>query len=221
MMIYLDAMIVQYCADYEGFVFGEDDQNPAPEPSLAAELAALRTLAELAQLGDWVVAAPAHLMRELFAGKPSGPQGQVYRILLEAWEQSGWQEELGSSEDEVKGIYGTLAPLKLKDSADRWHLAEAIVLSASWFLTNDGEVLRKTRKFEPPPVRRGAPGKRARSAPRKANKAKNVLTQQSFESFPELPGVQAAKCGHPLLGQLRVVRPSECVPEISVGLFLR
>jgi hypothetical protein len=33
----------------------------------------------------------------------------------------------------------------LKQAADRRHLAEAVVLKASWFLTNDNDIITKTR----------------------------------------------------------------------------
>jgi hypothetical protein len=35
--------------------------------------------------------------------------------------------------------------LKLKDSADRLHLAQAIAIEAAWFLTHDTDVVKKTR----------------------------------------------------------------------------
>jgi hypothetical protein len=145
MLIYLDAMIVQYCAEKEDFVFGDTRRNPANEPKLAKELDALRQPVELEQFGDWTFAAPNHLMNELLAGKPSSDRHRVYRILLEAWQDSAWNEFFATSEDKILSIYESLKPLKLKGTADQRHLAEAIALDASWFLTNDGEVIRKTR----------------------------------------------------------------------------
>ncbi len=176
MLIYLDTMIVQYCADYEDFIFGDMEQNPALEPKLAAELASLRRLVELEQFGDWTFAAPPHLLKELLAGSPNSVQRGVYTILLQAWQESGWEEFFERNEQEILSIGQSLVPLRLKDAADRRHLAEAIALNASWFLTNDGNIIRRTR----------------------------------------------AK-GQPLgrVDHVRVARPSECIEEISVGLFLR
>jgi hypothetical protein len=176
MLIYLDTMIVEYCADYEDFVFGDDRKNPANEPKLAGELVSLRQLVELEQFGDWTFAAPSHLMNELLAGKPKSNQRRVYRILLEAWQDSAWNEFFETSEDKVLSIYESLRPLKLKGAADQRHLAEAIALNASWFLTNDGEVIRKTR-------------------------------------------TRGQRIGQ--VRQVRVARPSECIDEISIGLFLK
>ena len=176
MLIYLDTMIVQYCADYEDFIFGNTERNPANEPKLAMELASLRQLVELEQLGDWTFAAPPHLMKELLAGMPTSTQHGVYAILLKAWQESGWEEFFERNEEKVLSIDQSLKPLKLKGAADRRHLAEAIAWNASWFLTNDGNIIRRTRK-------RGQ-----------------------------------------TIGQVhdaRVARPSECIKEISVGLFLK
>ena len=176
MLIYLDTMIVQYCADYEDFILGDTEQNPAVEPKLAAELVSLRRLVELEQFGDWTFAAPSHLMKELLAGNPDSTQREVYAILLQAWQESGWEEFFQSGEERVSSIDESLKPLNLEHAADRRHLAEAIALNASWFLTNDGNIIRRTR----------AKGQK-------------------------LGGVY----------QVRVARPSECIEEISVGLFLR
>jgi len=176
MLIYLDTMIVQYCAGYEDFIFGDDRKNPANEPKLAGELVSLRQLVELEQFGDWTFAAPSHLMNELLAGKPNSKQRRGYRILLEVWQDSAWSEFCETSEDKILSICESLRPLKLKGAADQRHLAEAIALNASWFLTNDGNVIRRTRT--------------------KGQKLGRVY-------------------------QVRVARPSECIEEISVGLFLR
>jgi hypothetical protein len=175
MFIYLDTMIVQYCADYEDFIFGVDDRNPVSEPKLAAELLALRRLAELEQFGNWSFAAPAHLMSELLAGRPTVTQQRVYALLLQTWQESGWKEFFEASEGKVLSIDHSLISLELQDAADRRHLAEAIALGASWFLTNDKNILHRTRKE----------------------------CQETSQ-----------------VRQVRVARPSECVGEISVGLFL-
>jgi len=145
MLIYLDTMIVQYCADYDCFIFGDADRNPVNEPKLATELASLRQLIELEQFGDWAFAAPQHLMKELLAGMPTSKQHRVYAVLLQAWQESEWEEFFERNEEKILSIDQSLKPLKLKGVADRRHLAEAVALNASWFLTNDGEVIRKTR----------------------------------------------------------------------------
>jgi len=146
MLIYLDTMIVQYCADYEDFIFAVDEKNPVSEPKLAGELLALQRLVELEQFGNWSFAAPTHLMKELLAGRPTATQLRVYAILLHTWRESDWKESLEASEGKVLSIDHELISLELQDAADRRHLAEAIALEASWFLTNDEDILHKTRK---------------------------------------------------------------------------
>ena len=174
MLIYLDTMIVQYCVDYEDFVFGEITGHtvecPASEPNFKRELWALRQLIFLDQLGDWTYACTTELLKELDGGKPTDEQHKVYVLLSEAWKDSGWSDAFPLQESEVTRIESSLERLNLRDSADRRHLAEAIVLNASWLLTNDGEIIRKCEG----------------------------------QNLP-----------------LRVCRPSECLDEISVGLFLR
>jgi len=77
----------------------------------------------------------------------------------------------------MRSIEQSLSVLKLRHAPDRSHLAEALALNASWFLTNnnDKELINK------------------------ANGAK-------------VKGVQRG---------MQVCRPSECLPGISTGLFLR
>jgi len=176
MLIYLDAMLVQYCADYDCFIFGDTETNPVSEQKLAKELASLRQLVELEQFGDWAFAAPQHLMKELLAGMPTSKRRRVYAVLLQAWQEAGWEEFFERNEQKVLSIDQSLKPLKLKGAADRRHLSEAIALNASWFLTNDVEVIRKTR-------------------------------------------TRGEKIGQ--VHQVRVARPSQCIDEISVGLFLK
>jgi len=174
MLIYLDTMVVQYCIDYLDYVLGEitgnTDDCPVDEPKLRCELHALRRLIFLEQLGDWVYAFTPHLWDELNAGNPTSEQRKSYLILMETWRESGWIEAFPLEETEVSRIENSLKILHLRNSADRRHLAEAIVLNASWFLTNDKEVIKKCKK-------KGLP--------------------------------------------LCVARPSECLSEISVGLFLK
>ena len=154
MLIYLDTMIVQYCVDYEEFVFGEITGHtakcPVTELKLKQELWALRQLVFLDQLGDWVYACPPHLLKELHAGKPTGEQRKVFALFSEAWEESGWNEAFPLNSSEVARIERSLKVLNLRHSADRRHLAEAIVLHASWFLTNDSEIITKCESKDLP-----------------------------------------------------------------------
>jgi len=178
MLVYLDTMIVQYCVDYEEFVFGEitghTAECPVSESKLKRELRALRQLIFLEQFGDWIYACSPVLLKELHAGKPTDEQRKVYALLLEAWKDSGWEDAFPLQSSEVVRLESSLKILKLRHSADRRHLAEAIVLNASWFLTNDKEILHKCK--------------------------------------------HKCRC-HSL--PLRVARPSECLDDISVGLFLK
>jgi hypothetical protein len=173
MLIYLDANIVQYIVDNQEYVFGEisgySGECPVTETKLKRELNALRKLIFLDQLGDWVYACTPHLWDELNAGKPTTEQQESYPILMQAWKESAWTEAFPLDETEVTRVEASLRMLRLK-SADRRHLAEAVVLNASWFLTNDEEVIKKCKK-------KGLP--------------------------------------------LHIAKPSECLSEISVGLFLR
>jgi len=145
MLIYLDANIVQYCADELKFIFGETNRSSTTDPKLQKELVALRRLVELEQLGDWEFAAPRHLLDELNAGTPTESQRETYQVLHEAWHDSVWVGDDSPTEERVEEIEESLSPIGLKHAADRRHLAEALALAASWFLTNDGEVLRKTK----------------------------------------------------------------------------
>jgi hypothetical protein len=177
MLIYLDANIVQYCADYEDFILGDSMPSPVSDAKLLKELEALREIFALEQLGEgWDVAAPAHLTKELLSGKPTPNQRKVYAILLQAWQDSEWQEFVETNEEKISSIEHSLRPLNFKDAADRRHLAEAIALEASWFLTNDRNIISRTRRK---------------------------------------PGFISSVQG------VRIARPSECVEDISTGLFLR
>jgi len=83
MLIYLDANIVQYCADYEQTIFGECSPV-CIQRKLLLELQAMKRLIELEQLGSWEFAAPGFLLKELHAGRPRSHQLEVYRLLEEA-----------------------------------------------------------------------------------------------------------------------------------------
>jgi len=85
MLIYLDANVVQYCADNEDFIFGDNPASSINDGKLLRELTALRRLVQIEQLGTgWAFAAPLHLMNELLAGIPRPNQRKVYNVLLQA-----------------------------------------------------------------------------------------------------------------------------------------
>jgi hypothetical protein len=176
MLIYLDANLAQYYADYNDFILG-DSATPLVNKPLLRELEALSQIVELEQLGEgWHVAAPKHLMQELLC-KPTPEQREIYSVLLRAWQEVGQQEANEVSEEKIATIERSLYPLQLKDK-DRRHLAEAIALGAVWFLTNDTRLIDHTR-------------------PKKNRK---VICK---------------------IQNVHVARPSECIPEISKGLFLK
>jgi len=66
-------------------------------------------------------------------------------VLYEAWHDSVWLGDDSPTKERVEEIEESLSPIGLKHAADRRHLAEAVALATSWFLTNDGEVLSKTK----------------------------------------------------------------------------
>jgi hypothetical protein len=153
MLIYLDAMIVQYIADYNDYIFqdilsGKEIPNPIGEPKLATELVALRRIIFLEQFGHWDIVAPAHLVRELKRGKPTQSQLEIYGILLQAWNDSlnWWNEGIEPNEKKISSIENLLASIKFQHKADRRHLAEAVAIQASWFLTNDKNIIKLTRE---------------------------------------------------------------------------
>ena len=177
MLIYLDANVIQYCADHEAFLFGDGSTPPTKDVKLLKELGALRKLIELEQLGEgWDVAAPTHLMKELLAGKPRPSQRKVYAILLRAWQDSMWREFVEANEEKISSVENSLRQLNFRDTSDRRHLAEAIALEAAWFLTLDKNIISRTRQK------------------------------------PEFIGI---------VQRVRVARPSECIEDVSTGLFLR
>lgn len=149
MLIYLDTMIVQYIVDHEEYVFGKISgyscECPVTEPKLKRELNALQQLVFLDQLGDWVYTCTPHLWGELNAGRPTREQQELYPLIMQAWKESAWTEAFPLEEREVIRVENSLKILNLSHSADQRHLAEAIVLNASWFLTNDKEVIKKCK----------------------------------------------------------------------------
>lgn len=165
MLIYLDANVVQYTADYADFVFGKNAAYPVEEQAIRSELYALRELIELEQFGSWTFANCDNLQAELCRGRPSNDQRETYEVLNvcpDAEYVIGQQVFLEVLEE--------LLPLRLRDQADRVHLATAVAMGASWFLTNDNGILRRVG-------------------------------------------------GH--IRSTRVAKPSGCIEEISVGLFIR
>jgi len=149
MLIYLDANIVQYCVDLE-LMQGAD-------PKLDIELQALDEIIELAVYAEvqdldhrWDVGAPEHLLDELKRGCPTKWQLRRYRDLRESWEELGVEKHGTPAADAVERAQTRLARLKLKDPPDTLHLAEAVAMGASWFLTYDKEVLKKTRNKNKP-----------------------------------------------------------------------
>lgn len=170
MLIYLDANIVQYVADYESFVFSESPHCPVIEKRLRRELLALRNLVELDHLADWSYVAPRHLLEELRSNHHlTKNQRRVYDLFEKAWHDCVYFGQDVPGSFEIERNDSNLSCFGLQEK-DRRHLAEAISIRASWFLTNDGRLLRK------------AGGS---------------------------------------LGAMRLSRPSGCVEEIAVGLFLR
>ena len=152
MLIYLDANIVQYCADFRDFIFDFDDTMRLPDRKLEIELRALREIIEMASHAEvqdldhrWDVAAPKHLLDELKRGCPSDDQLDAYRSLREAWHDLGVEKHGLPDAEAVYRVQRRLARLNLKDPPDTLHLAEAVAMGAAWFLTHDKEILRKTR----------------------------------------------------------------------------
>ena len=59
-----------------------------------------------------------------------------------------YSEDPRPSEENVRDIERSLSVLKLRHAPDRRHLAEALALNASWFLTNDKEVVNKVNRVQ-------------------------------------------------------------------------
>jgi hypothetical protein len=199
MLIYLDAMIVQYIADYQDFIFQDiilehNVPNPVGEPKFAAELEALRRLAFLEQFGHWDFAVPAHLMHELLSGKPTRSQSETYGVLSQAWRDSISLWNAGTKADEkvISSIEDVLALLTLQHRADRRHLAEAIALGACWFLTNDRNIISRTRL--------------------KQDELRDLTDGIELDD----PRLAANQMLRRMLEMTKVARPSECV-EVTEG----
>ena len=149
MLIYLDANIVQYCADRK--------IKLRADPKLLIELQALDEVVEMVAYAEtqdldhrWDVAAPEHLLDELRRGKPTKDQLKWYRHLREAWHVLGVKKHGTPDAETVDRVQKRLARLKLKHPHDTLHLAEAVAIGAVWFLTYDKEILKKTRSKNKP-----------------------------------------------------------------------
>ena len=149
MLIYLDANIIQYCADLEAMQ-GEDTK-------LDIELQALDKIIELvayAEVQDldhrWDVAAPKHLLDELKRGRPTKRQLRTYRGLRKSWEELGVEKHGTPDAEAVERAQRRLRRLKMKHPPDILHLAEAVAMGAAWFLTYDKDILKKTRNKNKP-----------------------------------------------------------------------
>jgi len=150
--MYLDTNIVQYCADYEDFIFGDGTLPSGTKAKLRRELSALRKLVEIElQLehldfeNRWDFPTPHLLMNELLAGRPTENQRNTYSTFRQAWKDCGQEQYQEPDAEQVVFIYHSLRYLKLKGSADRWHLAQAIAIEVEWFLTCDMDIIEKTR----------------------------------------------------------------------------
>jgi len=148
MLIYLDSNLVQYCADYEDFLFG-NVKVPVRERKLYRELNAMKRLIDLDQITNLHIAASPQLLNELLDGKPTLKQREVYTMLTEAWKDTVWEEVFPIGYDEVKKIEISFRYLGLTPK-DLRHLSEAIALKASYFFTNDGCIIRKCKKHKLP-----------------------------------------------------------------------
>ena len=139
MLIYLDANVVQYCADYGDFVFGVTADCPASDPVLRRELLALRELARIEQFGAWEFATSPLLLKEIRAGMPTSEQLRTYAILEESFSPETWPDER-----DVEALVQKAAPWSLRSGPDGRHLAVALAMGASWFLTNDAGIIEAT-----------------------------------------------------------------------------
>jgi hypothetical protein len=202
MLIYLDTMIVQYVADYQEFILQGivsecEVTNLVNEPKLATELEALRRLAFLEQFGHWDFAVSTHLIDELHAGKPTPSQHETYTILSQAWEDSIWNENTAVDEEKVLSIEHLFMCLNLKDKADRRHLAEAIVLGASWFLTNDANIIKRVQQRQ------------------------EELKSLTDEIVPDDPQLTTNQRLNTLLELTIVAKPSECITRLEKQVLRR
>ena len=123
-----------------------------PNRNLKVELRALGDVIELAVRAEvqdldhhWDVAAPRHLLEELSRGNLSQEQLDTYRSLRKAWQDLGIEEHGSPDVEVVNTVEAKLRRLNLRDPPDRRHLAEAVAIGASWFITLDKDIIKKTR----------------------------------------------------------------------------
>ncbi len=146
MLLYLDANLVQYCADNGDFLFGALTKPDNLSVDLQRELTALRELIDVAleiesrdTENRWCIAGPKHLVAELLDGEPTEEQREVYEMLQVAWLED--QRATAPARDRIRAIDVSLAGLGFARK-DRLLLAEAVALGASWFLTCDKRLWR-------------------------------------------------------------------------------
>ena len=81
-------------------------------------------------------------MKEIKNGRPTAEQLAFYRSLGSAWRESGWLDAFPLEMGRVREVETGLISLGLSD-ADRLHVAQAKMLNAAWFLTNDKALINK------------------------------------------------------------------------------
>jgi len=160
MLIYLDANIVQYCADYyrstRGWIEQPLDAKLEIEIDALSEIIEMCSYAETQDLDHhWDVAAPTHLLDELERGRPTEEQLDTRRDLLEAWRELGVERYKTPDAEIVARAQRRLARLRLKHAPDTLHLAEAVAMRAAWFPTYDKDILAKTRNKNSKPSEPG------------------------------------------------------------------
>jgi hypothetical protein len=117
--------------------------------------------------------------------------------LFQAWKKSSWLEEPDINDEKVASIEHLLSSLKYEHKADKHHLAEAMALGASWFITNDKNIINITCQ--------------------KKSELSN-LTDEYMLDDPQLTTNQILKR---LLNITTVVRPSQCVKELERTMTLK
>jgi len=141
MLIYFDANIVQYCADYGDQIFGNVETSPCLGWKFRRELDALRQLVYLEQFGNWTFASSSHLQCELHRGRPTKQQREMYSELKDTADCS-----YSLDEQVYRDVLEDCLVQRLRDRSDQKHVAIAAAMGASWFLTNDGDVVRNLKR---------------------------------------------------------------------------
>ena len=144
MLIYLDANIVQYCADYADLIFGGERGEAVPNVKLKAELLALREIVEVALRAEeqdldhrWDVAAPRHLLDELLRGKPTSAQLETYSNLQAAWEDLGVESHGEVGAQLIGVVSNRLKTLNLHDAPDQRNLSITLRHAGQSFTVQD------------------------------------------------------------------------------------